>query len=100
MSKTLYETLGEKGSVNAFVHYPANTYPNQAKALEDNTHFNMYGAYELSKCVISSIRKQNLSLSKFIQKDVIDYSPDKPTPFAEFYWPKSGTANVVKPDGN
>jgi len=100
MSKTLYETLGEKGSVNAFVHYPANTFPNQNKALEDNTHFNMYGAYELSKCVISSIRKQNLSLSKFVRKDVIDYNPEKPLPFEQFYWPKSGSVNVVKPDGN
>lgn len=100
MSKSFYEALGEKESVKAFVHYPANTFPNQTKALEDNTHFNMYGAYELSKCVVSSIRKQNLSLSKFIQKSVIDYNPEKPTPFAEFYWPASGNANVVKPDGN
>ncbi|MXN90844.1 rhamnogalacturonan acetylesterase [Flavobacterium sp. Sd200] len=99
MSKTLYETLGEEGSKNALVHYPANTYPNQTKALEDNTHFNMYGAYELSKCVVSSIRKQNLSLSKFIQTGVIDYSPEKPTPFKSFYWPAS-KAGITKPDGN
>jgi lysophospholipase L1-like esterase len=100
MSKTLYEALGEKESARAFVHYPANTFPNQTKALEDNTHFNMYGAYELAKCVISSIKKQNLYLSKFVLSNVTDYIPEKPTPFVNFYWPNSGSANVVKPDGN
>lgn len=100
MSKTLYESLGEKESKNAFVHYPANTFPNQAKALEDNTHFNMYGAHELAKCVVSSIQKQNLPLSKFVQKNVTDYIPEKPSPFANFYWPPSGSGNIVKPDGN
>lgn len=100
MSKTLYERLGEKESVHAFVHYPANTFPGQSKALEDNTHFNMYGAYQLAKCVVSSIKKQNLSLSKFVAKNVTDYIPEQPTPFSEFYWPQSGSVNSVKPDGN
>jgi len=100
MSKTFYEALGEKESVKAFVHYPANTYPNQAKALEDNTHFNPYGAYELANCVVSSIRKQNLPLAKFIRKDVIDYDPANPNPEDKFYWPQSGFVSSVKPDGN
>ena len=100
LSKTFYEALGEKESVKAFVHYPANTYPNQTKALEDNTHFNPYGAYELANCVVSSIRKQNLPLAKFIRKDVIDYDPANPNPADKFYWPQSGFVSSVKPDGN
>ena len=100
MSKRLYEALGEEGSVNAFVHYPANTFPNQDKALADNTHFNMYGAYELAQCVVSSIRQQNLPLKKYVRKGTKEYNPDKPTPFPDFYWPASGVITIVKPDGN
>jgi len=100
MSKTFYEALGEKESAKAFVIYPANTYPNQTKALEDNTHFNPYGAYELASCVVSSIRAQNLPLAKFISKNVKDYNPAKPDPAATFYWPQSGFVSAVKPDGN
>ncbi|MDR0699866.1 MAG: rhamnogalacturonan acetylesterase, partial [Tannerella sp.] len=56
MTRTLYETLGVEGSRKAFVHYPANTWPGQAEALEDNTHFNPYGAYQIAKCVITGLR--------------------------------------------
>ena len=31
MSKTLYESLGDAGTLKAFVHYPANTFPGQDK---------------------------------------------------------------------
>ena len=49
MSKTLFETMGPDGTLKAFVHYPANTFPGQTVALKDDTHFNTYGAYELAK---------------------------------------------------
>ena len=52
MTRTFFETLGFEGSKNALVHYPANTYPGQPQALADNTHFNPYGAYEISKMII------------------------------------------------
>src|SRR6187402_1096424 len=78
MSKVLYEAWGDKTSLKAFVHYPANTFPNQTQALQDNTHFSPYGAYELAKCVVSSIRQQGLSLAKFIRKDIPLYNPSKP----------------------
>ena len=78
MSKMLYETWGPDGSLKAFVHYPANTFPNQKEELKDNTHFNPYGAYELTECIVSSIRKQNLPLAKFIKKEIRDFDPSKP----------------------
>ena len=49
MSKIMYEAWGPENSIKAFVHYPANTFPNQTKKLEDNTHFNTYGAYEIAR---------------------------------------------------
>jgi len=100
MSKTLYEAWGVEKSIKAFVHYPANTFPGQEKKLEDNTHFSPYGAYELANCVVSSIRKQNLPLAKFIKKDVPGYDPAKPLSVEKFYWPQSSFVSSVKPDGN
>ena len=100
MSKTLYEAWGEQGSLKAFVHYPANTFPNQPQELKDNTHFNPYGAYELARCIVSSIQKQNLPLVKFIRKDVSSFDPAKPLPVEKFYWPQSAFVSSTKPDGN
>ncbi|HEX7844615.1 MAG TPA: GDSL-type esterase/lipase family protein [Chitinophagaceae bacterium] len=100
MSKVLYETWGPERSVKAFVHYPANTFPGQSAKLEDNTHFNTYGAYELAKCIVKSIREQHLPLAKFIRSDVGSYDPAKPLPFEKFYWPLSSFITSVKPDGN
>jgi len=100
MSKILYETWGPELSIKAFVHYPANSFPNQTEALKDNTHFNPYGAYELASCIVSSIRKQNLALAKFIRKQVPAYDPAKPLPVEKFYWPASVFVTSTKPDGN
>ena len=100
MSKTIYEAWGPETSLKAFVHYPANSFPNQKEALKDNTHFNPYGAYELACCIVSSIRKQNLPLAKFIKKEVAAFDPAKPLPVEKFYWPPSAFVTAGKPDGN
>jgi lysophospholipase L1-like esterase len=100
MSKTLYEAWGETNSLKAFVHYPANTFPGQDKKLEDNTHFSPYGAYQLARCIVSSILQQQLPLAKFIRKEVAPFNPAKPFPFEKFYWPQSVLIASVKPDGN
>ena len=100
MSKILYEAWGVEGSIKAFVHYPANTFPGQDKKLEDNTHFNPYGAYELASCIVSSIQKQNLPLAAFIRNQVMAFDPAKPLAVEKFYWPQSLLAVSSKPDGN
>jgi lysophospholipase L1-like esterase len=100
MSKTLYEAWGPDKSIKAFVHYPANSFPNQPEALKDNTHFSPYGAYELAACIVSSIKMQNLPLAKFIRKEIKDFDPAKPLAFGDFYWPQSAFVTASKPDGN
>lgn len=100
MSKVMYEAWGEKGSVKAFVHYPANTFPNQPKALEDDTHFNSYGAYEISKCVIEGIRKALPNLAKHLRKDYSGFDPAKPDSFESFSMPASPFVEIEKPEGN
>jgi hypothetical protein len=68
--------------------------------LQDNTHFSPYGAYELAKCIVSSIQQQGLSLAKFIRRDIPLYNPSKPMEIEKFYWPQSLLVSSVKPDGN
>lgn len=80
MSKTLFEAMGPEGTLKAFVHYPANTFPDQPKALADNTHFNSYGALELAKCIVQSIRDQHLPLKKFLRHDISRFDPAHPDP--------------------
>lgn len=69
MTRVFYEAMGVEPSKKAFVHYPAGTYPNQTKALADNTHFNPYGAYEIAKCVIEGIKQLNLPWVKYLRDD-------------------------------
>jgi lysophospholipase L1-like esterase len=100
MSKILYEAWGTEKSIKAFVHYPANTFSGQEKELKDNTHFNTYGAYELARCVVQSIKEQQLPLAKFLKKDIPAFSPAKPDTVEKCYWPLSAMVSSAKPDGN
>ena len=68
MSKTLYEALGPQESIKAFVHFAANTYPNQPADVKDNTHFSTYGAYQLAKCVVNGIKQNVPELAKHLKK--------------------------------
>ena len=97
-TRTLYEAWGEEASKRAFVHYPANTYPGQTKALADNTHFNPYGAYEICKCVLHGLREQGL-LTQYM-RDFTDFDPAHPDPVESFHWTESDHIDIVKPDGN
>ncbi len=100
LSKTLFEAIGPEAAKKAFVYYPANSYPNQPKALADDTHFNTYGAYELAKCVIKSIVDQKLPLKKYISDNYKNFNPNKPDDAEKFHWPESVFMESLKPDGN
>lgn len=80
MSKTLFDAMGPDGTLKAFVHYPAGSFPGQTVALKDNTHSNSYGALELAKCVIESIRTLRLPIAKDIRSDVPQFDPAHPDP--------------------
>ena len=75
MTRTFFETLGYESSKKSLVHYPANTYPNQPKALEDNTHFNPYGAYEVAKMVVMGMKQLHLPFLKYLRPDWQDIHP-------------------------
>jgi lysophospholipase L1-like esterase len=100
MSKILYEAWGPEDSKKAFVHYPANSFPGQDKALADNTHFSTYGAYQIAKCILEGIKANNLGLVPYIVDDFKGFDPSKPDPIANWNWPLSPMVSNVKPDGN
>jgi lysophospholipase L1-like esterase len=100
LSKIMYEAWGPEESIKAFVHFPANTFPGQTKALEDNTHFRPFGAYEVAKLVVKGIRDARLGIADFILDDVPEIDPAKPGTLSSFYWPLSPAEQSVKPDGN
>jgi lysophospholipase L1-like esterase len=94
MTKILYESFGTEDSKKLFVIYPANTFPGQDKELNDNTHFNPFGAYELTKCIIEGIRADNLGIIKYLKKDIPVFDPAKPDPFEKFSFPLSPSSTV------
>lgn len=100
LTTTLFNALGEEPSKKAFVHYPANTYPGQDKPLADNTHFNTYGAYEISKCVVEGIKAAKLGIAKYLIDPKAKFDPAKPDAVSNWHWPESPKSSVVKPDGN
>ncbi|MGY5356172.1 rhamnogalacturonan acetylesterase [Wenyingzhuangia sp. IMCC45467] len=100
MTTKAYEAWGVEYSKNALVHYPANTFPNQTKALSDNTHFNSFGANEIALCVLKGIKELNLDISKYINQNFTDYNPNKPSKIENWTVPMSTKYDLVKPDGN
>ena len=100
MSKTLYEAWGPVASLKAFVHYPANTFPGQDKKLEDNTHFNTYGAWQIAKCIVKGIKEAKLGIASALRKDLIPFDPAHPDPVESWNWPMGAYVTGMKPDGN
>jgi hypothetical protein len=96
----LYEAWGPQQSLKAFVHYPANTFPGQDKKLEDNTHFNTYGAWQIAKCIVKGIIDAKPGIEKYLKKNMVSYDPAKPDPVEAWDWPMSAYVTGMKPDGN
>ncbi|MBL4561812.1 MAG: rhamnogalacturonan acetylesterase [Labilibaculum sp.] len=99
-TRSFYEALGVENSVNAFVHYPANTFPNQKKALKDNTHFNPFGANQIAKCVVFGMKQIDLPLVQYLRDEVKDFTPSQPDDFKNFKWYPTPFSEIQKPDGN
>lgn len=100
VTRVLYQAMGVEGSKHAFVHYPAGTYPGQDKPLADNTHFNPYGAYQITKCVIEGMKKLELPILKYLRSDYSAYDPAHPDDWHKFKWNNSPFTEIQKPDGN
>ena len=89
MTKTFYEALGPEVAKRAFVHFAANSFPDQDKAIADDTHYCDYGAYELAKLVVNGIRTAVPGLARHLAADVGAFSPSQPDPVDGFRLPTS-----------
>ena len=100
MTTQMYLTMGVEDSKHLLVHYPANTFPGQDKALADNTHFNPFGAYEVAKCVVMGMKQLQLPVVQYLRADWQDFNPAQPDDWKTFKWALARNADLVKPDGN
>ena len=72
----------------------------QPKPLADNTHFNPFGAYEVSKCIVMGLKQLQSPLVQYLRPGWLDFSPSQPDDWQQFYWPQSIYHDSTKPDGN
>ena len=94
MSLRFYQALGAEGSTQAFVHYPAGTFPGQTAELKDDTHFNTYGAYQLARAVVEGIRAAGLALASRLAADVVPFDPSHPDSPASWSLPASPSSRA------
>lgn len=99
-TKVLFETMGIEGSKRLLVHYPMGTFPWQTRKFEDNTHFNPFGAYEVSKLIVMGLKQLNSPLAALLLPDWQDFSPAQPDNWETFQWPQAKFFDGKKPDGN
>lgn len=99
-TKVLFETMGVEGSKKLLVHYKAGDFPWMQKDFADNTHFNPFGAYEVSKLVVMGLKQLDSPLAQYLRPEWQDFDPHSPDKPEEFYWPQSIYYDSRKPDGN
>lgn len=99
-TKVLFEAMGVEGSKKLLVHYKAGDFPWMNKDFADNTHFNPFGAYEVSKLVVMGLKQMNSPLVQYLRPEWQDFNPQTPDNAEEFYWPQSIYYDSRKPDGN
>ena len=100
MSRPLYEAWGPEGSKQAFVHYAPNTFPGQTERLRDNTHFNIYGAYELARCIVEGLRASSVGLKTFLIGQPAPFDPARPDAIGSISIPPSAARPSQKPQGS
>ncbi|MBN2684149.1 MAG: rhamnogalacturonan acetylesterase [Pontiellaceae bacterium] len=84
MSKVFYKALGD----------------HLDEAFQDGTHHNAYGSYELAKCVIEGVRRNELGLTKNIIPNLPRFDPSKPDSLETFDIPASEAIETEKPLGD
>lgn len=100
MTKTMVEAYGEEESKHVYMYCPANTYPNQAREMKDNSHFGVFGAYEIAKCVAEGVKEAKLPIASDLRSDFKGFNPDKPDNFKDFHWDLCPFTAAEKPAGS
>jgi lysophospholipase L1-like esterase len=86
-SARFYEALGDEKSHLAFA------------TMQEGTHHNNYGSYEIAKCIVLGIKQARLGLAKYIVDDFKDFDPSHPDPVEGFKLPHSPQPTGIAPLG-
>ena len=100
LTKTMVEAAGPEASKSMFVHYPMDSFKGQEKALSDDTHFSVFGAWEISKIFANELQKTNHPLSQYVKKSFKGFDPAAPDQRADFKYVMSPFVMTKKPAGN
>lgn len=100
MTTDMIEKYGPSESTHFYVHYPEGSFPGQQNRLKDETHFNPFGAWEISKCVVMGLKQMNSPLVAYLREGWVDFDPKNPDKWDAFPWIWAPSADVRKPDGN
>jgi lysophospholipase L1-like esterase len=66
-SETVIKKYGPEDSRKLFLQLKAGENPNYPNGIEDNTHFNPFGANEMAKLAVEGIREDKLKLRKHLK---------------------------------
>ena len=67
MTTDILQAYADNNSKNLYVHFPAGTF--SKNALKDDTHFNPFGAFEISKYVIMGLKKTKSPIISNLRND-------------------------------
>lgn len=73
---------------------------NSAKGFVDGTHANVYGAYELAKCIVEGIKEVLPDLARKLKPGLPTFDPSHPDPFDSVIWPMSNERSAQAPPGS
>jgi lysophospholipase L1-like esterase len=96
-SKRLYQALGVEGSRRVFLH---GSFPGRTEPLKDDSHFSNYGAHQIARCVVESIRAGIPELAALLREDVRPFDPDRPDEPDAVATPPSRGGEAVVPEGS
>lgn len=100
MTSDMIEKYGPVESTHFYVHYAPDTFPGQTSALKDETHFNPFGAWEISKCVVMGLKGIDSPLVAHLRDGWVDFDPKNPDDWQKFPWVYATSIDLLKPDGN
>lgn len=66
LSVVYYDKVGPKGTKLIFLHAEPRVYPAFPKGVQDNTHFQEYGAIQMANLVARAIQNLDLPLSNYV----------------------------------
>ena len=70
-SAAVLAKYGAEESRKLFLQLKPNENPNYPNGIEDNTHFNLFGAEEMAKLAIEGVRESKIKLRKYLKRRIL-----------------------------